>query len=99
MVIINKGKTMVQGSVTDLLNAQDLIVSFQVDDVTKAENIIRSSPLNLLIDSITDKYLYIHISQEKIPILNKSFCENGIKVFSIEAKRKLEDYFLKLIGA
>jgi ABC-2 type transport system ATP-binding protein len=99
MVIINKGKTVVQGSVTDLLNAQDLIVSFQVNDVEKAKELTQSSSLNLVIESADDKNLFVHISQEKIPILNKLLCNNGILVYSIEAKRKLEDYFLKLIGS
>jgi ABC-type multidrug transport system ATPase subunit len=99
MVIINKGKTIVQGSVTDLLNARDLIVSFQVNDAEKATQVIRLSTLNLTIESADDKNLFIHIAQEKIPILNKLLCDSGILVYSIEAKRKLEDYFLKLIGA
>lgn len=99
MVIINKGKTIVQGSVTDLLNAQDLIVSFHVDDVNKSKHLAQSSSLNLVIESVDDKNLLIHISQDKIPILNKLYCDNGIQVFSIEAKRKLEDYYLKLISA
>lgn len=99
MVIINKGKTIVQGSVSDLLNAQDLIVSFQVDNVKNAELIIKASSLKLIIENVDRNNLYIHISQDKIPLLNKLFCENGINVFSIEAKRKLEDYFLKLISA
>jgi ABC-2 type transport system ATP-binding protein len=99
MVIINKGKTIVQGSVADLLNAQDLVVSFYVDNVEKAKQLTQSSLLNAVIESADDKNLSIHISQEKIPILNKLFCDNNIRVFSIETKRKLEDYFLKLISA
>ncbi len=98
MVIINKGKTVVQGSVADLLNAQDLIVSFHVDNAEKAKLLIESSTLKVGIISIDGGNLFIHISQEKVPVLNKLFCDNDIHVFSIEAKRKLEDYFLKLIG-
>ena len=99
MVIINKGKTIVQGPVTDLLNARELIVSFQVDDVSRARQLIDSSTLNLSVESVEKNYLLIHISQEKIPELNKLFCENGVRVFSIESKRKLEDYFLKLVAS
>jgi len=98
MVIINKGKTIAQGLVNDLLNAGDLIVSFHVDDGIKAKQVIESSSLKLLIESIENNHLFVQISREKIPILNKMFCDSGIQVFSIEAKRKLEDYFLKLIG-
>lgn len=99
MVIINKGKTIVQGSVTDLLNANDMIVSFQVDNVTKAKQITDSSSLHLMIENTDNSNLLIHIAREKIPLLNKMFCDQGIHVYSIEAKRKLEDYFLKLINA
>jgi ABC-type multidrug transport system ATPase subunit len=98
MVIINKGKTVVQGSVADLLNAQDLIVSFNVDDVEKAKKITKTSALNVVVDSVDNNNLLIHISKEKVALLNKQFCDQGIQVFAIEAKRKLEDYFLKLIG-
>ena len=99
MVIINKGKIIAQGSVTELLNSQDLIVSFQVDDVNKAQQLASTSGLNLEIESTDNRNLLLHISHEKIPILNKLFCDNHIQVFSIEAKRKLEDYFLKLMNS
>lgn len=99
MVIINKGKTVVQGSVADLLNSQELIVSFQVDDVEKARQLTLSSSLDVSIEKVDKQSLSIHLAQEKIPMLNKLFCDNRINVFSIEAKRKLEDYFLKLVEA
>ena len=100
MVIINKGKTIVQGSVTDLLNAQELIVSFTVDNIDKAKSLLNSFPdKDVVIDKVDHTNLLLHISQEKIPVINKLFCDNGINVFSIEAKRKLEDYFLKLINS
>jgi ABC-2 type transport system ATP-binding protein len=99
MVIINKGKTIVQGSVTELLNAQELIVSFTVDNKEKAKQLLLNSPSKFAIEESNDNNLLLHISQEKIPAINKLFCENGLNVYSIEAKRKLEDYFLKLINA
>ena len=99
MVIINKGKTIVQGSVTELLNAQELIVSFSVDDLPKAKQLLENINMKDVIDKEDKNNLLLHIPQEKIPVINKLFCDNGINVFSIEAKRKLEDYFLKLINA
>jgi ABC-type multidrug transport system ATPase subunit len=99
MVIINKGKTIVQGSVNELLNAQELIVLFSVDDIAKAKQLLANASLEKSIDKVENNNLLLHISQEKIPVINKLFCDNGINVFSIESKRKLEDYFLKLINA
>jgi ABC-2 type transport system ATP-binding protein len=98
MVIINKGKTIIQGSVNELLNAQELIVSFSVDNIAKAKQLLENASMTELIDTVEQTSLLLHLSQEKIPVINKLFCDNNINVFSIEAKRKLEDYFLKLIN-
>ncbi len=99
MVIINKGKSIVQGSVIDLLNAQELVVLFTVDDVAKAKDILLNASLKHLIQKTENDGLWLHSSQEQIPTITKLLCDNGINIFSIEAKRKLEDYFLKLISA
>lgn len=99
MVIISKGKTIVQGSVKELLNAQELVVLFTVDNIDKAKQLLENASMSEMIDKVDKTNLLLHISQEKIPVVNKLFCDNGVNVFSIEAKRKLEDYFLKLINA
>jgi ABC-type multidrug transport system ATPase subunit len=98
MIIINKGKTIVQGSVKKLLNAQELVVSFKVDDVKRAEQLIHNKKMEAVTNS-EESSLLLTISQENIPVINKLFCDNGINVYSMEAKRKLEDYFLKLINS
>lgn len=99
MVIISKGKTIVQGSVKDLLNAQELIVVFTVDNIQKAKQLLENGNMIEMIDKTDNTNLLLHISQENIPVVNKLFTDNGVNVYSIEAKRKLEDYFLKLINA
>jgi len=98
MVIINKGKTLVQGSVADLLNEQELIVSFTLDDIEKARSLLASFGIEKQFITINQNNLLLQISNDKIPAVNKLFCDNAIKVFSIETTRKLEDYFLKLIN-
>ncbi len=98
MVIINKGKAIVQGSVSELLNGQELIVSFTVDNSLKAQDVLRNLWNTDIINKVEGNNLLLHISQAEIATINKLFCEKGISVFSIETKRKLEDYFLKLIN-
>jgi len=98
MVIINRGKTIIQGSVSELLNAQELIVSIKVDDVRKSCQLIENASSTATIDHVENDSIQLHLTQEMIPTINKLFCDNGVQVFSIEVKRKLEDYFLKLIN-
>jgi len=99
MIIINKGETIVQGSVAELLNAQDLIVSFTVNDVELSKRLLSESSFSKDMDSFSSSTVLIHTAQENIAHINKLLCDNHVLVSAIETKRKLEDYFLKLIAA
>lgn len=98
MVIIAKGKSIVQGSVAELLNEQELLVSFEVDLPEKACQVITDKLSAAVIASVENNKLQLHIAHAVIPQINQWLAENGIKVFGIDSKRKLEDYFLKLVS-
>ncbi len=97
MVIIDQGRTIVEGSVEELLNAQELVVRFEVDRLEEARRLVSSAYSTAEVNVISDKEFDIALDQQQIPLLNKLFVENGINVTAIEPKRKLEDYFLKTI--
>jgi ABC-type multidrug transport system ATPase subunit len=98
MIIINKGETIVQGSVSELLNAQELVVSFTVNDIVLAKQVIGSSAFSAQIASFSECSFLIHTEQANIAAINKLLCDNNVLVSAIESRRKLEDYFLKLIA-
>ena len=97
MVIINKGKTIIQGSVKELLEEDFLEVVFTVDSVEKAREIINIDYPNA-ITLIEKNRIHLHLPKEMVSTINKLLCDNQVGVSSIDAKRKLENYFLKLIG-
>ena len=97
MVIINKGKTIIQGSVKELLDEDFLEVVFTVDSVEKAREIIIVDYPNA-ITLIEKNRIHLHLPKEMVSTINKLLCDNQVGVSSIDAKRKLENYFLKLIG-
>ncbi len=97
MVIINQGRTLVEGRVDELLNAQELVVRFEVDRLAEAKSILNAAYSDSEVNMISDKELEITLDQGQIPLVNKLFVEHGINVNAIEPKRKLEDYFLKTI--
>lgn len=98
MVIISKGKTMVQGDVSELLNKQKLIVSFEVDQAEKALQIISDKLSAAVTGTIENNTLHLNADHQLIPQINQWLTENGIKVYGIDSKRKLEDYFIKLVN-
>jgi ABC-type multidrug transport system ATPase subunit len=98
MIIINKGETIVEGSVAELLNAQDLIVSITVNDLEPAKQVLANSQFSSEIQGFSENNILFHTKLENIALINKLLCDNEVLVSAIETKRKLEDYFLKLIN-
>lgn len=96
MVILNKGTTIIEGAVQDLLDATHLNVTFEVDDVVKAETILKNHFPSIPIDSITTDKILLRSGKEDIASINRAFNENGLSVSEISPKKSLEEYFLKL---
>ncbi|MCH7774475.1 MAG: ABC transporter ATP-binding protein [Bacteroidetes bacterium] len=96
MIIINKGKTVVEGYVQDLLNSAELKVTFEVDDLDSAKHLISQSRWDNKIESITNNKLIFNLSSEEIAKLNKYFVDNDISVSAVIPTRSLEEYFLKI---
>ncbi|MEO6168898.1 MAG: ABC transporter ATP-binding protein [Chitinophagales bacterium] len=96
MAILNKGKAVAQGNVTELLSSQELLVTIESDEVEKAMQWINNSSWNKNLESITEQHINFKLSKNEIPDLTVALNEAGIRYFSISYKRTLEDYFLKL---
>ncbi|MFB3055902.1 MAG: ABC transporter ATP-binding protein [Ignavibacteriaceae bacterium] len=96
MIIINKGKTVVEGYVQDLLNAAELKVTFEVDNLDAAKQLISQSRWKNKIESSTNNKLIFNISSEEIAKLNKYFVDNDISVSAVIPTKSLEEYFLKI---
>lgn len=96
MVIINKGITVVEGSVQALLNQEELLVLFEVTDSKAAVNSLTSYKNIQIIDP---HHFEITISKNEIPECITTLQKAEILVYGVETKRKLEDYFLKLTKA
>lgn len=96
MVIINKGKEVVQGEVKTLLNSEELVVSFGFININKALTVIRESKWNNFLHEHTEDQIVFHFSETDISELNAYLCNQNIGVKSIESRRKLEDYFLRI---
>lgn len=97
MVIINKGITIIEGEVEQLLNRQELLVAMEVDQPQMALQIITSAFPDMPLPTAENNILHLQVNKEKVAVMNRILNEKGIGVSSIEAKRKLEDYFIKMV--
>ena len=96
MVIINKGSTIVEGNVQELLNEGLLKVNFTVDKPKKALECLNTSRFNSSNIVITDTAITIETEQSFISDINSLLVENDIKVEGIQSTRSLEEYFLSI---
>tara|TARA_Y100001978_G_scaffold51660_1_gene46498 strand:- start:667 stop:1581 length:915 start_codon:yes stop_codon:yes gene_type:complete len=96
MVIINKGKTLIEGSVNELLNTSQMVVRFQLDDAHRAMKLLQSDFQIQAKSSELKQELELEIDKMRIADVAECFVKNGLRIYSIEQKRKLEDYFIKI---
>lgn len=97
MIIINKGKKIVEGYVKELLDRERSTYNFNLSDLEKAKNILINLNLEMNKDFRIDGN-EIEISTRKISAsqLNKIFVQNEIEVNSFYPKRSLEEFFLEI---
>ncbi len=96
MIIINKGKTKVEGTVDELLNPDILQVTFEVDDIEKSKNCIKISHWKENIVQAEKDKLIFEMPKNEIGHLNKYLVESKVNVSAVLPTRSLEDYFLKI---
>lgn len=96
MTIISKGSTRVEGFVEDLLNANNLNVTFEIDNPEKALNLIEYKGFSEKLESIVKNKLIFSLNPDEIAPLNKLFVDHDISVSGVIPKRSLEEYFLRI---
>jgi ABC-type multidrug transport system ATPase subunit len=98
MVIINKGRSKVEGDVQALLNEGKMKVMFHVNDVLKVNEWIKNSVYAAyLIETEGDK-LGLTMEMDQIPEVNKEMVNAGFQVFAVKPTRSLEEYFINITG-
>jgi len=96
MIIINKGTKVVEGFVEDLLNSNNLKVTFEVDDGGKAKSFLDNSVWSGRLESLAGNKLIFSLTNDEIPKLNRFLIESNIEVSAVVPTRSLEQYFLNI---
>jgi ABC-2 type transport system ATP-binding protein len=97
MVIINKGQSIIEGEVSQLLNSEELVAKIEVSNADMAIEVIAKKLTQIQIIHTDGNILHVVMERTQIPHLVDSICKEGIGIYSIESKRKLEDYFIKMV--
>ena len=96
MIIINKGKKIVEGKVGELLDANTVKVTIEVENIELAKKVLENSSWLNQIESINGNKISIKLDRKNISNLNKYLVENNVNVEALIPIRSLEDYFLSI---
>jgi ABC-2 type transport system ATP-binding protein len=96
MIIIDKGKALVEGNVQELVNSQDRQVAFVLSDVAGGLTILNETAWASRIIKSNQERIYFKINKEEIPELNAYLVGRKMEVFAIEPVRSLEEFFLQI---
>jgi ABC-type multidrug transport system ATPase subunit len=96
LVILSKGKAVVEGSVADLLDADDLVAEFTFQDPEAAFTSLAGTAWEKKFESRDGSVLRFRTDLDDTSRLNSRFCSVGIPPVGVSSRRKLEDYFMKL---
>ena len=95
MIIINRGKKIIEGDVTTLLSPDDTNVDVRIGAVDITPSLKASKWATALTNEAGSK-LQFRMNPSNIPALTKWLVEQGADVYEINASHSLEAYFLSL---
>jgi len=97
MIVLNKGKTVAQGRVQELLSNEDLHVEVEIEnDIEQAVSLVQNSQWAKQYAGQEHKVLRFELAKAEIANLNQFLTQGNVRVQRIEFKRQLEEYFLKM---
>ncbi len=93
ILIIHKGKKMVEGATKDLLDPEKKIVQIKsMDDAKCMQVLLAGSFSNYILPR--KEGVFLKLPTYEIPLLSESLIKAGVPIIGIETKNSLEDYFL-----
>lgn len=96
MIIIHHGKTVVQGSVEELLSTENLQVSMEVSNPEICKQQLQQSRWQAFLQSEDEHRFSFGMAKTEIPLLIEYLTHHKVFIERIDYKNQLEDYFLKI---
>lgn len=94
MIIIHKGKKMVEGVVADLLDPAHTLIQIETHNDIAAKEKLKQTKWGSFIKE--DKSLQLMINREAVPQLINDLVAMDVRMLSVNSSHSLENYFLSL---
>jgi ABC-type multidrug transport system ATPase subunit len=98
LLIIDKGKKIVEGKISELLDSSKMLVEIITTNNDYAGSIIKSVSVARKV-SVEKNKILIEINKSDIPGLINHLVENKVEILSVQSLHSLEHYFLSLTSS
>ena len=95
MIIIDKGKKIAEGQVSEMLDPSSTIVQLETTNNEQARNVLMQSQWSTLVEP-SSGLIRFRMNKNDIPSLATWLIENNIGIVALQPKHSLEEYFLSL---
>ena len=96
MLIIDKGKKVVEGKVNELFDPAETVVELKTTDDSATFEKLQQSALQKFVQGKRNDCILLKLHRDEVPGVMKELVRMDIKVHSLHSKHSLEDYFLSL---
>jgi ABC-type multidrug transport system ATPase subunit len=99
MLIVDKGKKIVEGAVTELFHPGQTLVELDTSDPALTAEMLHRSPWQADLQTHRGTKFLLKMDKSLIPSFVRDLVEQGIPVVAVRTRHQLEDYFLSLTTA
>ena len=99
MLILDKGKKVVEGAVSELFDSSKTVIEVEVANPARVYEKLKSGNWGRYLKAIRDHILIFELDKQEIPKLHVHLVEIGAEVIAVRPRHSLEDYFLSLTTA
>lgn len=96
MIVIHKGKSIVEGNLVDLLSQDDMHVQLEFNSPERDMALFRQSEFAANLSKDENGMLMLKMSKAQIPGMISTLTQMGISILRVDYRNQLEDYFLKI---
>ena len=96
MLIIDKGKKIMEGTVTELVDPANTIVHLEVTNPQEVMTWLQSSRWNTRLQEQHNQVILLRMNKAQVPVLTAELVNAGANIMSLQPQNSLESYFLSL---
>lgn len=96
MLIIDKGKKVVEGKMTELFDPAETMVELETNHPGEVFEKLGQTDLKEYVFNKRGDYILFRLNRNKVPLLIKKLVQMDIEIISLYSRHSLENYFLSL---